>query len=149
LAAIWYRKSEYAFFCRKHKLKYVCSHIWDDKDFFKYEPEKWDIALSNPPFSMKLKVFNRLNELGKPWAMLTNIMCLNYQEIGYYFSDHPCQMLIVDKRVSFNSNPSSFNSSYICGCNFLPSDLIFTHIKNNNALANYLPSRMQKNRRTK
>jgi hypothetical protein len=74
--------------------------------------------------------------------MLTNIMCLNYQEIGHYFADHGCQMLIVDKRVSFDGNPSSFNSSYICGNNFLPRDLIFTHIKNNNALDNFKPSKM-------
>lgn len=74
--------------------------------------------------------------------MLTNIMCLNYQEIGNYFADNPCQMLIVDKRVSFNGNPSSFNSSYICGNNFLPKDLIFTHIKHNNALSNFTPSKM-------
>jgi hypothetical protein len=69
-------------------------------------------------------------------------MCLNYQEIGFYFADNPVQMLIVDKRVSFDGNPSSFNSSYFCGCNFLPRDLIFVHIKNNNALGKYLPSRM-------
>ncbi|MDR3249577.1 MAG: hypothetical protein LBS95_00670 [Mycoplasmataceae bacterium] len=83
-----------------------------------------------------------MDKLKKPWAMLTNIMCLNYQEIGHYFADHGCQMLIVDKRVSFDGNPSSFNSSYICGNNFLPRDLIFTHIKNNNALDNFKPSKM-------
>jgi hypothetical protein len=76
-------------------------------------------------------------------------MCLNYQEIGHYFADHPCQMLIVDKRVSFNGSPSSFNSSYICGCGFLPKDLIFAHIKNNNALTKYSPSRMYKSRKRK
>jgi hypothetical protein len=78
--------------------------------------------------------------------MLTNIMCLNYQEIGNYFADNPCQMLIVDKRVSFNGFPSSFNSSYICGYNFLPRDLIFTHIANNNAKTNFIPSRMYSNK---
>lgn len=137
-------KSEFVFFCKKHNFKYINSHIWNNKDFFKYTPKKWDIAISNPPFSKKLDVFKRLNELGKPWAMVTNIMCLNYQEIGNYFADFPCQLLIVDKRVSFDGNPSSFNSSYICGNNFLPKDLIFVHIEHNNAKKNFKPSRMYK-----
>ncbi|WP_406615703.1 hypothetical protein ACJA25_00560 [Mycoplasmopsis hyopharyngis] len=137
-------ESEFAYFCRENNFKYVSSHIWEDKDFFKYEPELWDIALSNPPFSKKLDVFKRLNSLKKPWAMLANIMCLNYQEIGHYFADNPCQMLIVDKRVSFNGNQSSFNTSYFCGNDFLPKDLIFVHIDNNNALNNFVPSRMIK-----
>lgn len=138
--------SEYAKFCKKNNFKYISSHIWNGKDFFKYSPKKWDIALSNPPFSRKLDVFKRLNSFNKPWAMLTNIMCLNYQEIGYYFSDNPCQMLIVDKRVSFDGNPSSFNSSYICGNNFLPKDLIFIHIEHNNAKTRFIPSSMYKRR---
>ena len=133
--------SEYVKFCEKHNFHYVNSHIWNNQDFFEYEPEKWDIAISNPPFSKKLDIFKRLNSFGKPWAMLTNIMCLNYQEIGHYFADNPCQLLIVDKRVSFDGSPSSFNSSYICN-HFLPKDLIFIHIDHNNAKNNFVPSSM-------
>lgn len=135
------KDSEYVKFCKNNKFKYICSHIWDGKDFFKFEPKIWDIAISNPPFSKKLDVFKRLNSFNKPWAMLTNIMCLNYQEIGNYFADNPCQLLIVDKRVSFNGRPSSFNSSYICN-NFLPKDLIFVHIEHNNAKDKFTPSHM-------
>ena len=73
-----------------------------------------------------------------------NIMALNYQEIGTYFVEKPCQMLIVDKRISFNGNQSSFNSSYICGNGFLPRDLIFRHVTNNNTNGFYKKSRMYK-----
>ena len=136
------KDSEFAYLCRKLKFKYICSHIETGHDFFKYEPKTWDIALSNPPFSRKLDVFKRLNQLKKPWAMLMNIMALNYQIIGNYFSTNPCQLLIVDKRISFNGFPSSFNTSYVCGNNFLPKDLIFVHVENNNAKQNFVPSRM-------
>ena len=74
--------------------------------------------------------------------MLMNIMSLNYQIIGNYFVQQPCQLLLVDKRISFNGSPSSFNTSYVCGNNFLPKDLIFVHLKNNNAKKNFIPSRM-------
>ena len=136
------KDSEFAYLCRKLKFKYICSHIKTGQNFFKYEPKTWDIALSNPPFSRKLEVFKRLNQLKKPWAMLMNIMALNYQIIGNYFTQHPCQLLIVDKRISFNGFPSSFNTSYVCGNNFLPKDLIFVHVENNNAKQNFIPSRM-------
>ena len=135
-------QSEFVYMCKKWKYKYIYSHISSGKDFFKYEPKEWDIALSNPPFSKKLDVFKRLDQLNKPWAMIMNIMALNYQIIGNYFADHPCQMLIVDKRVSFNGNQSSFNSSYICGNNFLEKDLIFKHITHNNTKKHFKKSRM-------
>jgi methylase of polypeptide subunit release factors len=112
-----------------------------EKIFFKYTPESFDLVISNPPFSRKLEVFKRLNELGKPWMMLCNIMCLNYMEIGNYFADNPCRLLIPDKRVSFDGNPSSFCSGYICK-DILPKDLIFTKMKNCNSGKNFIPSRM-------
>ena len=39
----------------------VYSHIEDGKDFFEYEPDKWDIIISNPPFTNKRKYFERAN----------------------------------------------------------------------------------------
>lgn len=119
----------------------VYSHLWTGQDFFTYEPERWDIAISNPPFSRKLDVFKRLNSFGKPWAMVMNTMALNYEEIGRYFADNPVQMLIPDRRISFNGNPSSFNSSFVCK-SFLPRDLLFCHVENNNAKQHFIPSRM-------
>lgn len=35
----------------------VHSHIWNNQDFFNYEPEEWDIIISNPPFQGKRKFF--------------------------------------------------------------------------------------------
>lgn len=34
----------------------VKSHIDDGKDFFIYEPDEYDIIVSNPPFSIKDKI---------------------------------------------------------------------------------------------
>lgn len=101
------------------------------RDFFEYEPEKWDIAVSNPPFSMKKDVLNRLFGLGKPFAMVMNIMALNYQEIGSLFADNPVQLLIPDKKISFDGKTSSFCSGYVCK-DLLPRDLIFVHCADNN-----------------
>lgn len=123
--------------------KVVYSHIWDGKDFFEYEPdEEYDYIISNPPFSLKLEVFERLYELKKPFAMVMGLPIINYQNIGNYFIDKDLQLLIVDKKVSFDGNTASFNNSYFCH-KMLPRDLIFTTIDNNNSRKHYIPSRMK------
>jgi hypothetical protein len=137
------------FFKNVLNIEVVYSHINEGKDFFKYEPSQWDIAISNPPFSQKLDVFKRLDNFGKPWVMLTNIMCLNYMEIGHYFFENPgIQMIIPDKRVSFNGNPSSFCSAYFCR-NFLNNQLEFVNLQNCNSGKDFKPSKMFVNKPTK
>jgi hypothetical protein len=115
------------------------------KDFFSYTPDsvkKYIAVISNPPFSIKKQVWEHLDKLKVPWAMLTNIMCLNYEEVGRYFANNlGLQILSFDRRISFDGNPSSFMSSYFCR-NFLPVDLIFSKLENNNAKQYYIPSRM-------
>ena len=44
------------------------SHIWYGQDFFTYEPSmNYDYIISNPPFTQKLKVLERLYKLKKPY----------------------------------------------------------------------------------
>ena len=134
--------SEFVHILKENGNEVIYSHINYGQDFFEYEPkEHYDIIISNPPFTKKLEVFNRLFDIGKPFAMIMNLTVLNYQIIGNYFIDKNIQLLIVDKKVSFNGNTSSFNSSYFC-YNLLPKDLIFTNIAHNNSKKNYTPSRM-------
>lgn len=121
----------------------IYSHIWDGKDFFKYEPDEYDCIISNPPFTKKLEVFDRLYQLDKPFAMVCGLPILNYQEVGEFFVGKDVQLLIVDKKVSFDGNTASFNNSFFCR-KFLPSDLIFTHLEHNNSRKNYVPSNMFK-----
>lgn len=135
----------YYFFTERYPdINVIVSHLSTGQDFFTWQPEvDFDIVISNPPFSRKLDVFKRLNSFGKPWAMVMNTMSLNYMEIGNYFADNPIQLLIPDKRVSFNGNPSSFNSCYVCK-DFLPKDLMFVHLPHCNSGKDYVPSRMYK-----
>lgn len=124
--------------------KVIYSHIWTGQDFFKYEPsEPYDYIISNPPFSLKLKVFERLYKLGKPFAMICGLPILNYQEVGEFFLDKSLQLLIVDKKVSFDGNTASFNNSYFC-YNILPKDLMFYHLEHNNSKNHFKGSEMSK-----
>jgi len=117
------------------------SHIKDGFDFFEYEPEEYDYIVSNPPFTKKLRVLQRLYSLNKPFAMLLPLPMLNYQEIGNFFIGRKVELLIVDKKVSFDGNTSSFNSSYFCS-GVLPRELIFHGLEHNNSNKFYTPSKM-------
>jgi hypothetical protein len=123
--------------------KVVYSHIWEGKDFFDYEPGDYDLIVSNPPFTRKLEVLNRLYNLNKPFAMVLPLPMLNYQEVGDFFLNKELQLLIVNKKVSFDGNTASFNNSYFCH-KMLPKDLIFCGLEHNNSRSYYVPSRMKK-----
>jgi len=139
--------SEFVIGLREKGYDVIHSHIWEGKDFFHYEPEQhYDMIISNPPFTLKLKVFERLFNLGKPFLMLMGLPILNYQVVGEYFhkkqnEGKKLQLLIVDKKVSFNGDTSSFNNSYF-GWNILQEDIIFAHLEHNNSGENYVGSRM-------
>lgn len=135
------KESEFVYALKCNGNKVIYSHIRDGKDFFLYEPKQYDCIISNPPFTRKLEVFDRLYKLNKPFAMVCGLPILNYQEVGEFFLDKPLQLLIVDKKVSFDGNTASFNNSYFCN-NILPRDLIFCHLKHNNTRKNFVPSRM-------
>ena len=137
-------ESEFVSILKDNGHKVIATHIWNGQDFFKYYPEDdFDYIISNPPFSCKLNVLERLYNIGKPFAMLMNIECLNYQVMGEFFIHHPLQLLIFDKKVSFDGNTASFNTSYFCN-NMLPNDLIFYHLPHNNTGKNFVGSRMNK-----
>lgn len=136
--------SEFVILLQEAGHRVVYSHIWLGQDFFEYLPpdfEQVDYIISNPPFSRKLDVFRRLYELGKPFAMVCGLPILNYQEVGEFFLDKELQLLIVDKKVSFDGNTASFNNSYFCR-GVLPRDLMFAHLEHNNSKDNFEGSRM-------
>ena len=137
--------SEFVFSLKEHGCNVIHSHIKTGQDFFEYEPaEDYDYIVSNPPFSRKLEVLDRLYKLDKPFAMLLNLECLNYQEVGHFFLDKNLELLIVDKKVSFDGKMPSFNTSYFCN-KMLPEKLKFVHLEHNNTNKRYVPSRMYLN----
>lgn len=112
----------------------IHSHIDENKNFFFYEPENYDVIISNPPFSIKDDILKRLYELQKPFAILLPLPSLQGQRRFPYMKD--IQYLGFDKRINFylDGNFSkiqkgvSFASGYFCK-DFLPKDLILEELK--------------------
>jgi len=133
-------RSEFVKVFTESGFRVIYSHLWQGQDFFEYEPaEPFDYIISNPPFTMKLDVLRRLYTLNKPFAMILGLPILNYQIVGKFFLDKKLELLIFDKKVSFDGNTSSFNCSYFCN-GILPKSIVFYHIPNNNTGDNFIPS---------
>lgn len=131
-------ESKYYTILKQKGFAVVRSHLNDGKDFFTYEPEQYDIIISNPPFSKKLEIMERIAfELKKPFVLLMNMMAINYQEIGNFFQfvNTKIQFIIPDKKVSFDGNTSSFCSGYVC-YDFI-DHTEFVHLKHNNTGNNF------------
>jgi hypothetical protein len=115
----------------------IHSHISDGKDFFTYEPEQWDIIISNPPFGGKRQIFERALSFGKPFALIMANTWLNdkYSKWVYYEANRQMQLLMFDKRMRFCNeqgevlNKITFSSSYFC-CDLLPKDIVIEKLNN-------------------
>lgn len=126
--------SNYVIELKKAGYTVIATHINNEQDFFDYEPEQYDLIISNPPFSLKDKVLKRLNELNKPFAMLLPLPTLQGQKRFQYLKD--CQALIFDKRINYYKNKETkeiqrgvaFASIYICK-DILANDLIFEELE--------------------
>jgi len=108
----------------------VYSHIDYGQDFYNYEPEKWDIIISNPPFTNKRKIFERALSFKKPFALLMSNTWLNDAAPKQLFKDNDLQLLMFDKRIEYIGKEErevkkkiTFSSSYFC-YNFLPKQII-------------------------
>lgn len=108
----------------------VRSSLSEGKDFFTYEPDKWDLIIDNPPFSIKDKVLERLYLFNKPFAVLLPLNSLQGKTRYKYFSQG-IQLLSFDARVSYHDREhmdkpvkgSPFATAYFCR-DVLPKDLI-------------------------
>jgi hypothetical protein len=111
----------------------VYSHINTGQDFFTYEPDNWDVIVSNPPFTDKRKFFERALSFNKPFALIMTNAWLNDSAPKQLFKDKDLQLLMFDKRMMFNSpdgrpnDKITFSSSYYCW-NFLPKQIIMEEL---------------------
>ena len=126
--------SEYVKIFRENGFDVIATHIDNGQNFFYYEPDNYDIIISNPPFSIKDDIIKHLYELNKPYAILLPIPSLQGQKRFPYMRN--CQALIFDRRINYYMTAEktqvqkgvSFGSFYLCK-DFLPKDLIFEELQ--------------------
>ena len=112
----------------------INSHIEYGQDFFTMDvPKNIDYIVSNPPYSKKNQVYERLYEIGKPFAMLINASGFaDSLKRATLFAEKGVQIMYIYPRVCYikdgiQTKGNIFQSAYICK-DVLPTDLMI-HIK--------------------
>lgn len=117
----------------------VNSHIEYWVDFFEQNPSvsMYDYIISNPPYSIKTEVFEKLFDLWIPFAMLVWVVWLFESQRRFeMFRDNEFEVMYLNRRVSYFKNyddqkPSlnpPFSSIYLCSW-ILPQKIVFEEIK--------------------
>ena len=114
-------ESEYVKVLRSEGFKVIHTHIFDGQDFFEIDIPECDYIISNPPYSLKGKVFERLYAIGKPFAMLVNFQGLfDHKDRFTLFKNNRVELLYLSPRVNYftpdNKNKPSgvpFQSGYV------------------------------------
>ena len=118
------------------------SHLGSGVDFFDdcatQQYKDWcDIIISNPPYSMKAEVFQKLFDIDKPFAMLVGVVGLfESQKRFNMFRENEFEIMYLNKRVAYfkdydDEKPSlnpPFSSVYVCS-KLLPQQIVFEEIK--------------------
>lgn len=94
--------------------KVIYSHIETGQDFYKYEPkEKWDVLISNPPFSKKRLLIERCQSFNKPFCLLYGATIFS-QSMGNTLNK--CDFYFIQKSIRFltkNNEKKSFQCCWV------------------------------------
>ena len=130
-------KSNFVGMIREHGSEVVCGHIDTGSDFFAESAPECDAVVSNPPYSMKYQVFERLFSLKLPFAMLVGVVGLFESQRRFeLFRDNEFEIMYLSRRVAYlrdygDKKPSMhppFSSVYVCQ-GILPDRIVFEEIK--------------------
>ena len=105
--------------------------IHEPIDFF--TQNEGEIIISNPPFSCKAKVFNRLRELDKPFILIVPVSTITKKFYMDWWGER-CEIIIPPKRIQFvkngeQTNRSWFDVIYVCYKMELPKQINYLSVK--------------------
>src|ERR1035437_2442286 len=126
--------SEFVKVLQENGFKVIFSHLSTGQDFLTYEPEQWDIIISNPPYKNKRVFWERCLDLKKPFALLLPLNILSDSVINTTMRERErereFQLLIPSRRMRFfnkitgeTGNQPTFKASFF-GVNIFKQQII-------------------------
>lgn len=77
------------------------SDILHGRNFFDWQPDRFDAIVTNPPYSCKFLWLERCYELGKPFALLVPVETIGAQAAQRQMERHGAELLLLNRRVNF------------------------------------------------
>lgn len=109
----------------KNKIERESYTVITSNDFFNEYP-KYDIIVTNPPYSQKDKFIEECYRRGKPFALLLPITALEGIKRQKMYNKYGIQILFPEKRIDFNGKKAVwFYTAWFCWKLNLPKDLMF------------------------
>ena len=112
----------------------IATHIDTGGDFWELEPFQCDYIISNPPYSMKVDIMERLFLYGIPFALLLSAPSLfdGVRRFGI-LKDAKFEIMVFDKRCAFTVGVDGYKVSpphaslYLCS-GILPQQIVFEEL---------------------
>lgn len=115
-------ESNYVKVLEENGFNVIHTHIDDGQDFFEETVPECDAIISNPPYSIKDDVIERLFSFNKPFAMLMNVSSLFDSKRRFeFYQQNPVNLLYIYPRVRFfnderglSTSSPTYQSAYVC-----------------------------------
>jgi hypothetical protein len=104
----------------------ILSNLELGLDFYYYQPNQFDIIITNPPFSNRSNLFKRLLNFGKPFIILQATRMFNNQTVVNILCDKNFKFIMPQCRMNFltyneeeniiksSKNSNAFYSFWLC-----------------------------------
>lgn len=110
-----------------------------------WAPPRFDLVVTNPPFTLKFPFYKRLYGLGKPFAMLLPLETIGAGSAQAMYKTHGHEQLLLDKRVNFGmpnkkweGSSAQFPVFWSCW-RLLPAPVIYGEITRREQASRFVP----------
>ena len=112
------KESEYYKVFNELGYNITCLHLKNGEDFFLNMFDEYDIIISNPPFSIKDKILERLYLINKPFIMLLPLTALSGIKRVGMFKKFGLDLIVFDKRINFIINGKQSKGNWFASAYF-------------------------------
>jgi len=92
--------------------KVIGTDILTGENFLTWTPDRYDVIVTNPPYSQKQEFLERAYQLGKPFAFLLPLTTLETPKRQSLFDDHGIEIILFDKRIHFETPNKNESKSW-------------------------------------
>ena len=85
-------------------------------DYFQYEPENFDMIVTNPPFSIKDKWIERTYSFNKPFILLLPLTCLEGQKRQTLYREKGVNVMLFPNRINYETPTGIGSGAWFPSC---------------------------------